>query len=200
MVVGADKVKELRDKTGAGFMDCKKALAENQGDFEKAVDWLRKNGIASATKRRDKAAEEGSIFGYIHPGGKVGVMVELKCETDFVARTQDFTNLQKDLALQVAAMAPKYVSPDQVPAEVVAREKSIFMEQAKQSGKPANVLEKIIEGRVAKFYTEICLLEQPFVKDDAKKVNEVIAAVAGKLGENLQVGRICRFELGEDKQ
>ena len=195
-----DQIKTLREKTGAGFMDCKSALAETNGDFEKAVDYLRKKGIVAAGKRKGKSADEGSIFSYVHTGGKVGVLVELKCETDFVARTTDFTNLQKDLALHIAAMAPKYLGPEQVPAEVIAREKDIFTAQAQQSGKPAAVIEKILEGRIKKFYAEICLLEQPFVKDDSKRVQEIIDVVAGKLGENVHVSRFCRFELGEENK
>lgn len=198
MSFSPEQVKELREKTGAGFMDCKRALEENAGNFEKAIDALRKKGIIAAAKRKGKDATEGSIFSYIHTGGKVGVMVEVKCETDFVARTPDFVNLQKEIALHIAAMAPKYLKPQDVPAAEVEREKEIFRAQAKQTGKPDNIIEKILEGRINKFYSEICLLEQPFVKDDTKKVQEIIDHVAGKLGENVHISRFCRFELGEE--
>lgn len=200
MSVSAEKVKELREKTGAGFMDCKSALQETKGDFEKAVDFLRKKGIISAGKRKGKAATEGSIYSYIHTGGKVGVLLELKCETDFVARTADFTNLQKELSLHIAAMAPRYLKPEEVPAAELEREKEIFRAQAKTSGKPDNIIEKILEGRIKKFYAEICFLEQPFVKDDSKRVQEIIDEMAGKLGENVHVSRFCRFELGEEQK
>jgi elongation factor Ts len=193
------KVKELREKTGAGFMDCKKALEETKGDFEQAVDTLRKKGIINAAKRKGKDATEGSIFSYIHQGGKIGVLLELKCETDFVARTTEFINLQKEISLHIAAMAPKYLKPEDVPADVLEREKEIFRAQGKQSGKPDNVIEKILEGRVNKFYSEVCLLEQLFVKDDKKKIQELVDEIAGKLGENVHVSRFCRFELGENK-
>ncbi len=197
MSIKAEQVKELRSKTGAGFMDCKKALTETGGDFDKAVDHLRKQGIIDAAKRKGKATTEGAVSSYIHPGGKIGVLIEVNCETDFVARTEDFQNLQRDLAMHVAAIAPKYLSKDDVPAEALAHEKEILMEQARQSGKPDNILEKIVEGRLKKFYSEQCFLEQPFVKDEDKRVQEIIDAVAGKLGENIQVRRFCRYELGD---
>jgi elongation factor Ts len=180
-------------------MDCKKALEETKGDFEQAVDTLRKKGIINAAKRKGKDATEGSIFSYIHQGGKIGVLLELKCETDFVARTTEFINLQKEISLHIAAMAPKYLKPEDVPADVLEREKEIFRAQGKQSGKPDNVIEKILEGRVNKFYSEVCLLEQLFVKDDKKKIQELVDEIAGKLGENVHVSRFCRFELGENK-
>ena len=197
MSVSAEQVKELREKTGAGFMDCKSALAETSGDFEQAVDLLRKKGIIAAGKRKGREASEGTIDSYIHQGGKIGVLLELKCETDFVARTDDFKELHKDIAMHIAAAAPLYTSPEDISEEHMKREKDIFAAQAKDSGKPENIIDKIVEGRLQKFYAEVCLLEQAFVKDEDKKVKDLVDEMAGKLGENVQVGRFCRFELGE---
>jgi elongation factor Ts len=196
--ISAELVKDLRDKTGAGFMDCKKALNETQGDFEKAIDLLRKKGIISAAKRKGRDASEGTIGSYIHQGGRIGVLLELKCETDFVARTDDFTSLQRDIAMHIAAIAPKYLKSDDIPAEDMKREKAIYSEQAKASGKPENIIEKIVDGRMKKFYAEVCLLDQAFIKDEDRTVQQVVDEAAGKLGENLQVGRFVRFELGEE--
>ena len=196
--ISAELVKNLRDKTGAGFMDCKKALNETAGDFEKAIDLLRKKGIISAAKRKGRDASEGTIGSYIHQGGRIGVLLELKCETDFVARTDDFAALQKDIAMHIAAIAPKYLTSEDIPSDDLEREKAIYAEQAKASGKPDNIIDKIVEGRLKKFYAEVCLMEQSFVKDEDRTVQQIVDEVAGKLGENVQVGRFVRFELGEE--
>jgi elongation factor Ts len=198
MSISADQVKTLREKTGAGMMQCKKALEEAAGDLEKAVEWLRKSGAAQAEKKIGRTTGEGVIHAYIHPGSKVGVLVEVNCETDFVARTDDFKRFVHDVCLHVAAAAPIAVRREDVPAEVVAREHAIYEEQAKASGKPQQVWPKIIEGRMEKFYEEFVLLEQPFVKDPDKKIRELLTEVIAKLGENMQVRRFTRFQLGED--
>jgi len=194
--ITAKDVGALRARTGAGMMDCKKALEETGGDVEKAVDLLRQKGIARAAKRSDRGASEGVIGNYVHFNGKIGVLVELNCETDFVARTADFQQLAKDLALHIASANPLAVSEDAVPAEVLEREKAIFRAQAAESGKPEAVQEKMVEGKVRKFFEERVLLDQPFVKDDAQKVGDLVKAVSGKLGERVVVRRFARFELG----
>jgi elongation factor Ts len=196
--ITAKDVAALRARTGAGMMDCKKALEETGGDMEKAVDLLRKKGIARAEKRAGRGTAQGLVSSYIHFNGRVGVLLEVNCETDFVARTEDFQNLTRDLALHIASANPIAVTPDQVPPDVVAREKAIYVEQAKESGKPAAVQEKMAEGKLKKFYEERVLLEQPFVKDDKQKVGDVVKAVSGKVGENVVVKRFARFELGSD--
>src|ERR1700677_231828 len=170
MEISATAVRDLREKTGAGMMDCKKALTENAGDVEKAVDWLRKKGLSQAEKKSSRAAAEGVVQAYIHGDGKIGVLVEVNCETDFVARTEDFKNFVRDVALHIAASNPLYVSREQVDANLIAKEQEVFRAQALQSGKPAHVLDKMVEGRVTKFLTEICLMDQPFVKDPDKTV------------------------------
>jgi elongation factor Ts len=195
--ISADHVKELREKTGAGLMDCKRALQENSGDFEKAVDWLRKKGIASASKKAGRATKEGSISSYIHAGGRVGVLLEVNCETDFVARTEKFQELVKDLCMQIAAANPQWTTPEEVPADVLAKEKEIAIEQMKASGKPQAVLEKIAEGKVSKFFEENCLLNQAFVKDPNKKMEQVVKEAIAVLGENISVRRFSRYALGE---
>ncbi len=196
MEINASDVKKLRDMTGAGMMDCKKALGETGGDFEKAVDFLRKKGIASAEKRSGRDATEGIIQHYVHFDQKKGCLVELNCETDFVARTDVFQAFAKDVALHVVAKRPSYLKPEDVPADVLEREKAIHRDQAAASGKPAQVIEKIIEGRLAKYYEEVCLLNQTFVKDDAKSVGEMVKELASKLGENVQIRRFVVYEVG----
>jgi len=196
-LVSAQQVKELREITGAGMMDCKKALEECSGDIEKAIDFLRKKGITDATKKAGRVAQEGLVEAYIHLGGKIGVLVEVNCETDFVARTDEFKSLTKDIAMQIAAYSPKYVKREEVPAQVIEEEKEIFKNQALNEGKPENVIDRIVEGRIEKYYAEICLLEQPYVRDDKKKVEEVIKEKIALLGENIEVNRFCRFEVGE---
>jgi elongation factor Ts len=195
--ITADLVKTLRERTGAGMMDCKAALAETNGDMEKAVDALRKRGLASAAKKSGRATSEGVVGSYIHMGGKIGVLVEVNCESDFVARTDDFQTLVKELGLQIAAASPLYVSRDEVPADVLEREKAIYREQMASSGKPANVIDKIVEGKLNSYYEQFCLLEQPYIRDPKAKVEDMIKAVIGKLGENIAVARFARFKVGE---
>jgi elongation factor Ts len=194
--ISARDVSELRSLTGAGMMDCKKALQDTGGDLQKAVDLLRKKGIARAEKRADRAAREGAIGSYIHFNGKVAVLVEVNCETDFVARTEDFQALAKDLALHIASAKPLAVSVEEMPADVVEREKAIFEAQVAESGKPEQVRAKIVEGKVKKFYQEHVLMEQAFVKDDSRTIGDLVKAASGKLGENVVVRRFARFELG----
>ena len=195
--ISAQLVKELREKTGAGMMDCKKALAESAGDFAKAEEHLRKKGLAAAAKKASRAATEGAVASYIHMGGKIGVLVEVNCETDFVARTDGFQALVKDLAMHIAAAAPVYVKREEVPADVIAKEMEIAKAQMRDQKKPEAILEKIAQGKVEKYYEQFCLLDQPFVKEDKKKVSEVITDAVAKIGENIQVRRFARFVLGE---
>ena len=197
MVITADQVKQLRDKTGAGMMDCKTALTEAGGDMDKAVEVLRKKGLASAAKRAGRATKDGIIGHYIHMGGKVGVLVEVNCETDFVARTQDFQRLAKELAMHIAAAEPKYVKREDVPADVLEKEKEIYRAQFENSGKPANVIDKIAEGKLESFFAQVCLLEQPSVRDPNVTIKQMIASAAAKTGENVTVTRFARFKLGE---
>jgi elongation factor Ts len=197
MTISAKDVKALRDRTGAGMMDCKKALQETDGDMEAAVDFLRAKGTAKAAKRSAKSANEGTIGTYLHFGGKIGVMVELNCETDFVAKTDDFVGLAKDLAMHVAAANPLSVSPDDIGDEIVERERAIFMEQVKNEGKPDHIAEKIVEGKLRKFFEENSLLKQPFVKDPQKSVEELITEVSAKTGEKIEVARFARLQVGE---
>ena len=197
MSVSAQEVKELREKTGAGFMECKAALAETHGDVEKAIDLLRKKGLSSAAKKAGRETREGLIGSYIHVGGKVGVLLEVNCESDFVARTEDFQQLVKDLAMQVAAADPRFVRREDVTPEVLERERDIYMEQAKSTGKPKPVLEKIVDGKMEKYYAEACLMEQPFIRDPKVTIHEVISAKVAKLGENIRVNRFVRFKIGE---
>lgn len=199
MAVTAQMVKALRDKTGAGMMDCKKALVEAEGDESKAVDWLRQKGLSKAAKKAGRATSEGVVGSYIHSTGKIGVMVELLCETDFVAKNERFIELGKNLAMQIAAANPVCVSPEELPADVLEKEKEIFRQQALDEGKAENFVDKIVEGRVKKYYKEACLLEQPYIKDDKKTVQDLITEQIGVLGENIQVGRIVRMTLGDDK-
>jgi elongation factor Ts len=195
--ITADQVKTLREKTGAGMMDCKAALSETSGDMEKAIDVLRKRGLAQAQKRSGRATSEGLVSSYIHMGGKIGVLVEVNCESDFVARTDDFQGLVKELGLQIAAAAPLYVRREDVPADVLEHEKDIYREQIKATGKPANVLEKIVEGKLNSFYEQVCLMDQLSIRDPKVKVSDMVQAAIGKLGENISVARFARFKLGE---
>jgi len=197
MDISAAAVKELRAKTGAGIMDCKWALGQAQGDFERAVDLLREKGMAAAAKRSGRAASEGQVVSYIHAGGKIGVLLELNCETDFVARTGEFSALGHDLAMHVAAIAPLYVRREEVPPELLEREKKVLRAQAEASGKPPAVVEKMAGGRLEKFYQEVCLEEQPFIKDPTRLVRDLIKSVAGAVGENVVVRRFTRYQLGE---
>jgi len=197
MAITAEMVKQLRDKTGAGMMDCKAALAESNGDMDKAVEILRKKGIASASKRSGRATKEGVVGHYIHMGGKVGVLVEVNCETDFVARTDDFQNLAREVAMHVAAADPRYVSRDQVPAAELEKEKEIYRAQFAGSGKPDNVIDKIVEGKLGSFYAQVCLLEQPSVRDPNVTIQQMLQAATAKTGENITISRFVRFKLGE---
>lgn len=196
MEISAAAVKELREKTGAGFMDCKKALNETKCDMEKAVTYLREKGLAAAAKKASRIASEGLVSSYIH-GGKVGVLIEVNCETDFVAKTDGFAELVKDVAMHVAASNPLYVKRDEVPSDLVEKEKEIYAHQAKESGKPENVIQKMVDGKIEKFYKEICLLEQPFVKNPDITVEKLIIEAIAKLGENISVRRFARFKVGE---
>ncbi len=195
--VSATQVRELRDKTGAGMMDCKKALAASGSDLEKAVVYLREKGLAAAAKRSTRAASEGAVSSYIHAGGKIGVLLEVNCETDFVARTPEFQALVKDLAMQVAAANPRFVHREDVSAEAIDAERSIYRAQASGSGKPAAVIEKIVDGKLEKFFADACLLEQPFIKDPQRTVRQLVADAIAQLGENVVVRRFARFQLGE---
>jgi elongation factor Ts len=197
--ITADQVKQLRDKTGAGMMDCKTALTESGGDFDKAVEYLRKKGLASAAKRAGRAAKEGIIAHYIHMGGKLGVLVEVNCETDFVARTDDFQALAKEIAMHVAAADPRYVKRDDIPADVLEKEKEIYRAQA-PAGKKPEVVEKIIEGKLESFYSQVCLLDQPSVRDPDVTIKQMITNAAAKTGENVTVSRFVRFKLGESAE
>jgi elongation factor Ts len=190
-------IAKLRAQTGAGMLDCKKALEESNGDFDKAVDILRKKGIAKAAKRAGKIAAEGTVMSYIHAGGKVGVLVEVNCETDFVAKNEGFQNLVSDIAMHIAAAAPRYLTKEEVTAEDVEREKDVYREQLKAEGKPEEMIEKILEGKMKKFYSEICLLNQSYIKDEDKTIEQLLVEKTGEIGEKLTIRRFSRFELGE---
>ncbi len=198
MTITAEQVRQLREQTGAGMMECKKALTETEGDFEKAVDVLRRSGIARAAKRGGREAADGLVESYIHPGNRVGVLIEVNCETDFVARTDEFRNLVRNVAMQVAAGGADFLRREDVPAERVERERGIIAAQLEAQGKPAAVLEKIIAGKLDKFFAEICLLEQPFIRDDKMTVGEMIHQAAAKTGENIVVRRFARYVLGQE--
>lgn len=198
--ISAALVKQLRDKTGAGMMECKKALAEANGDLAEAEVILRKRGIASASKKAERATKQGIIGTYIHPGSQLGVMVEVNCESDFVARTDDFQNLVRDIAMQIAAADPQFIRREEVTAEVLEKEKEIARDRARQEGKPEKILDKIVEGRLSKYYEEVCLLEQPFIKDNTMTVQQLIQSVIGKLGENMSVARFVRMKVGGNVQ
>ena len=198
MSISAADVKTLRERTGAGIMDCKKALAETNGDIDKAVEFLRKKGAALAEKKKGRAAKEGAIEAYIHPGSRLGVLLEINCETDFVAKTDDFRKLARDIAMQIAAANPIAVKREEIPEEVIEREKEIYRTQAQNEKKPENIIERVIQGKIEKFYQENVLLEQHFVKDPNKTIKEVITDAIAKLGENILVRRFVRFELGAE--
>jgi elongation factor Ts len=198
MAISANVVKELRERTGAGMMDCKKALEETSGDFDKAVNLLREKGIAVAAKRESKAATEGVIGSYIHTGGQIGVMVELNCETSFVAKTDEFQELARDIAMQVAWGEPQYITRSEVPAEVIAQEHEVNRQWAINEGKPEAALEKIVAGRIEKFYSQVCLLDQAFIRNEDMTVGDVISEVMGKLGEKMVIRRFSRFRVGEE--
>ena len=197
MSVTAAQVNDLRKATGAGLMDCKKALTETGGDMEKAVDYLRKKGLAAASKKAGRVATEGLVGYYIHAGGKIGVLVEVNCETDFVAKNETFQGFVKDVAMHIAAASPQYVRREEVPAAALEREKDIYRAKARETGKPDNIIEKIIEGQINKFYAEICLLEQPYVKDPDKSVQTYLNETIAAIGENVSIRRFARFVLGE---
>ncbi len=197
MEITAQIVKELREKTGAGMMDCKKALTETDGDFDKAINYLREKGIAKAASKAGRSTKEGIIVSYIHPGDKLGVMVEINCETDFVARTDDFRQFAKDIAMQIAATSPLAVSRDGIDAQVVEQEKQIYRQQTINEGKPEKILDKIVSGKLDKYYSEVCLMEQAFVKDSEKTITDLLNGVIAKLGENISIKRFVRFRLGE---
>ncbi|WP_277218565.1 translation elongation factor Ts [Peptoniphilus vaginalis] len=196
MAITAAMVKELREKSGAGMMDCKKALSETNGDMDKAVDFLREKGLASVAKKSSRIASEGIVESYIH-GGRIGVLVEVNSETDFVAKNEEFKNFVKDIAMQIAAVAPKYVSREEVPAEEVEHEKNVLTEQARGENKPEHIIEKMVEGRLEKFYEEICLLDQAFIKDSDKKIRDILNELIAKIGENIKIRRFVRYEVGE---
>ncbi len=195
--ISAAQVKDLRDKTGAPMMDCKKALAEAKGSIEEAIVLLRKRGTAVAERKAGRATSEGSVSSYIHAGGKIGVLLEVNCESDFVARTDDFKELVHDISMHIAASDPKFVRKEDVTPEAFAREKDIYLAQATASGKPQNIAEKMVAGKMEKFYEEVCLLEQPFIKDQTVSISQLIAAKIGKLGENIAVRRFARFKVGD---
>jgi elongation factor Ts len=196
--VSMDQVKELREKTGAGMNDCLRALKETNGDITKSIEYLREKGIASASKKASRTANQGLIFSYIHGEGKVGVLLEINCETDFVARTDDFKELSKEVAMQIAAMNPAYVKRDEVPAEIIAKEKEIYKAQMGDTKKPEAILEKILTGKLDKYFSEVCLYEQLYVKDDSKNIETLVKEKIGKLGENIVVKRFTRYVLGEN--
>ena len=196
-MVTAALVKELRERTGAGMMDCKKALGETEGDLDKAVDLLREKGLAAAAKKAGRVAAEGLVEAYIHGAGRIGVLLEINCETDFVAKTDGFKELARDVAMQIAATNPLYVAREEVPAEQIAHEQEIFRVQALNEGKPEKIVEKMVVGRIEKYYKEVCLLEQPFIKDADKSVKDLITESIAKIGENISVRRFARFQLGE---
>jgi elongation factor Ts len=198
MNITPELVKELRERTGVGIMDCKNALKESEGDIEKAIKCLREKGLSKAAKRAGRETKEGVIFSYIHPGSKLGVLVELNCETDFVARTDDFQELGKNLAMQVAAAAPIVVRRDEIDGAMLEKEREIYKNQAIASGKPEKVVDKIVDGKLEKFYHDVCLMEQPFIKNDKESVEDLVKAAIAKIGENIVVKRFARFELGED--
>jgi elongation factor Ts len=195
--INAALVKELRVKSGAGMMDCKNALVEADGDIEKAGEILRKKGIAKASKKTDRVANEGKIESYIHPGSKLGVLVEVNCETDFVANTEEFNNLAHDIAMHIAASSPLYVKKEDIPAEVIDKEMDIYREQARAQGKPEAILDKIAQGKLGKYYSEVCLIDQPFVKDPDKTIEGLLTETIAKLGENITIRRFSRFKVGE---
>ena len=197
MEVTATLIKDLRERTGAGMADCKKALVEVAGDMDKAIDWLRAKGLSKAAKKAGREATEGAVVSYIHGGGRIGVLVEINCETDFVARNEDFQAFTRDVAMQIAAMNPQFVRVEEINEDVVTREREVLMAKAKESGKPEAMLAKIVDGQIGKFKKEICLLDQPFVKNPDKTINDLQQDLIAKIGENIKIRRFVRFELGE---
>lgn len=196
MEITAKLVKELREKTGVGMMDCKKALQENDGDLEKSVEWLRKKGISKAEKRAGRATKEGIVTSYIHPGSRLGVLVEINCETDFVAKTDDFSEFAKNIAMQVAAASPLFVSREEIPQDVLEKELEVYRDQAREQKKPDAIVEKIAQGKLEKYYQEVCLMEQGFIKDPNKTISELLTELIAKTGENVNIRRFVRFQLG----
>jgi elongation factor Ts len=196
--ISSAMVKELRVKTGAGMMDCKEALAAVEGDFEQAIDFLRKKGLSAATKRSSKAAKDGTVSSYIHMGGKIGVLVEINCETDFVAKTDDYQAMGKDIAMHIAASNPLYVRPDELPEDALNREKEIYRSQLREEGKPEKIWDKIIEGKLKKYYEDVCLTEQKFIKNTDITVGVLVSNMIAKTGENIIIRRFARFQLGEE--
>ena len=195
MEISADLVKELRQRTGIGMMECKAALQEAGGDIEKAIEVLRKKGYARAKDKADRTASEGLVGSYIHTNGRIGVLVEVNCESDFVARNDDFKDLVKNIAMHIAAARPKYVAPEEIPAEVLEQEKGIIRDQLKDTKKPPEILDRIVQGKLSKYYEEVCLLDQAYIRDDKVKVKELVASAIAKLGENIKVRRFARFEI-----
>ncbi|TWI77428.1 translation elongation factor Ts (EF-Ts) [Desulfobotulus alkaliphilus] len=194
--ISAEMVKELRGKTGAGIMDCKAALKENDGDLEKAVDYLRKKGLATAKKKAGREASEGRVEAYIHMGGKIGVLVEVGCETDFVAKNEDFIDFCRSIAMHIAASAPMGLAAEDIPADVIARERDVYRGQLLEEGKPENMVDKIVEGKINKFYKDACLLSQPYIKDPKLTVQDILNETVGKIGENIVIKRFSRFQIG----
>jgi len=197
LTIDANTVKQLRDKTGAGMMDCKNALKESNGDLDGAIDYLRKSGAAKAEKKGSRETKEGLVYSYIHAGGRLGVMIEVNCETDFVAKTDGFIELSHNLAMQIAATNPISLDKNSVPDDIIAKEKEIYTEQAKSSGKPDNIIEKMVEGRLSKFFQENCLMEQAYIKDSDKKVSDLLTETIATLGENIIINKFTRFAVGE---
>ena len=195
--ITAGLVKELRERTGAGMMDCKKALTETDGDIDKAIDFLREKGLAAAAKKAGRVAAEGLVYSYIHGGGRIGVLVEVNCETDFVAKTEQFQTLVKDVAMHIAAANPSYLTRDEVPTTELDHEKEVLSEQARNEGKPEKIIEKMVAGRIEKYYKEVCLLDQPFVKDPDKTISQLVTESIAQIGENISVRRFARYQLGE---
>jgi elongation factor Ts len=195
--ISADMVKELREATGSGIMDCKRVLAEAEGDFDKAVDLLRKKGLAKAAKRAGRSTSEGMICSYIHTGAKLGVLVEINCESDFVAKTEDFQTFAKNIAMHIAAANPAGLNPEDVDPKIIEKEREIFRAQMLEEGKPANIIDKIVDGKVEKFYKDVCLMSQQYVKDPQKTISEILKETIGKIGENIQIKRFARFKIGE---
>jgi elongation factor Ts len=195
--ITAQMVKELRDSTGAPFIDCKKALEEVSGDIDKALDILKIRGVAKASKKVGRETPEGTIMSYIHAGGKIGVMVEINCETDFVARNEEFQDFAREVAMQIAASNPKYVSKENIPEEELEKEKEVMKAQVLESGKPADIAEKIVEGKIEKYYQEVCLLNQTYIRDSKQKIDDILQALIAKIGENIKLRRFTRFQLGE---
>jgi elongation factor Ts len=200
MMVTAAMVKELRERTGAGMLDCKKALEKTDGDIEKAIDLLREKGLAAAAKKAGRITAEGMVGSYIHMGGRIGVLIEVNCETDFVAKTEGFKEFVKNMAMQVAASKPLYVSRDEVPGDVLEKEKQILRQQALNEGKPEKIVDKMVEGRIEKFFKETCLLEQPYIRDPEVSVQQVLTETIAKIGENISIRRFVRYEMGEGLQ